>query len=406
VSAVDQAPVIEIRGVTKGFRLYHERNQSLKASIMRGRRAQYEEFLALDDVSVDVHQGTTVGFIGENGSGKSTLLKCVAKILRPDAGTISVEGKVSALLELGAGFHPELSGRENVYLNGTILGLSVKELDRRFDDIVGFAGLERFIDTPVKNYSSGMYVRLGFSVAINVDPDVLLVDEVLAVGDEQFQARCADKFAELRAQGKTIVLVSHSLGAMRTMCDHLVWLDHGKVRRAGDAADVIDEYTGEMREARGEESGIGRRWGSGEAVIESMELLDKKGKPTTRLRTGDPATIRLHYRADERIPKPVFGIALHTREGIHVTGPNTLEARLPLKAIKGTGHVDLEVPRLLLLPGAYDISASLVDHEVLHTFDFHQRSLRFDVEPGKPHETFGGVVSLGGSWSHEADGGR
>ncbi len=402
----DRPAVIQIRGVTKGFRLYHERNQSLKASIMRGRRASYEEFLALDDVSVDVHQGTTVGFIGENGSGKSTLLKCVAKILRPDSGTITVEGKVSALLELGAGFHPELSGRENVYLNGTILGLSVKELDRRFDDIVGFAGLERFIDTPVKNYSSGMYVRLGFSVAINVDPDVLLVDEVLAVGDEQFQARCADKFAELRAQGKTIVLVSHSLGAMRTMCDHLVWLDHGKVRRAGDAADVIDEYTGEMREARDEESGIGRRWGSGEAVIEGMELLDGKGRPVTRIRTGEPATFRLRYRAHERISQPVFGLALHTREGVHVTGPNTLEGGLVPHEIEGVGTIDLTVPRLMLLPGSYDLSASLVDHEILHIFDFHQRSLRFDVEVGTPHETFGGVMSLGGSWSHEADGGR
>jgi ABC-2 type transport system ATP-binding protein len=403
---VSGSTVIEIEDVTKRFRLYSERNQSLKATIMRGRRAGYEEFLALDRVSASVEQGTTVGFIGENGSGKSTLLKCVAKILRPDQGSIRVDGKVSALLELGAGFHPELSGRENVYLNGTILGLSVKELDRRFDDIVGFAGLERFIDSPVKNYSSGMYVRLGFSVAINVDPDILLVDEVLAVGDEQFQARCADKFAELRSQGKTIVLVSHSLGAVRTMCDHVVWLDHGRVRRAGDAAEILDEYTSDMREGRAEESGIGRQWGSGEAVIERIELLDAKGRPTTLVSTGDAVTFRLSYRADEQIPKPVFGLALHTREGVHVTGPNTLEAGLVPDAIEGRGSVDLHVPRLLLLPGSYDVSASLVDHEILHTFDFHQRSLRFDVEPGDPHETFGGVVSLGGAWSHQADGRR
>jgi ABC-2 type transport system ATP-binding protein len=398
--------VIEIEDVTKRFRLYSERNQSLKATIMRGRRAGYEEFLALDGVSAAVEQGTTVGFIGENGSGKSTLLKCVAKILRPDQGSIRVDGKVSALLELGAGFHPELSGRENVYLNGTILGLSVKELDRRFDDIVGFAGLERFIDSPVKNYSSGMYVRLGFSVAINVDPDILLVDEVLAVGDEQFQARCADKFAELRSEGKTIVLVSHSLGAVRTMCDHVVWLDHGRVRRAGEAAEILDEYTSDMREGRAEESGIGRQWGSGEAVIERIELLDREGRPTRLVATGDTVTFRLSYRAGERIPKPVFGLALHTREGVHVTGPNTLEAGLVPDEIEGAGSVDLTVPRLLLLPGSYDVSASLVDHEILHTFDFHQRSLRFDVEPGDPHETFGGVVSLGGEWSHEGHGSR
>ena len=198
-------PAIVVDGLSKRFRLYHDRNQTLKAAVMRGRRARYEEFWALRDVSLEIAEGATYGFIGTNGSGKSTLLKCLARILVPDEGTVRTRGKVSALLELGAGFHPELSGRENVYLNGSILGLSKRELDHRFDDIVAFAGLERFIDTPVKNYSSGMYVRLGFSVAINVDPDILLVDEVLAVGDEQFQRRCNERFADLRAQGTTIV---------------------------------------------------------------------------------------------------------------------------------------------------------------------------------------------------------
>lgn len=392
--------VISVEGVSKSFRLYTERNQSLKATIMRGRRAGYEEFMALDDVSTEVKAGTTVGFIGENGSGKSTLLKCIARILRPDSGRITVQGKMSALLELGAGFHPELSGRENVYLNGTILGLSTKELDRKFDDIVGFAGLERFIDTPVKNYSSGMYVRLGFSVAINVDPDLLLVDEVLAVGDEQFQNRCAEKFADLRAAGKTIVLVSHSLGAVRAMCDHVVWLAHGQVRRAGEASAVLDEYVGEMREGRDVDDGTGTRWGSGEAEITKVELLGPGGTPTSRVRTGDDVCIRLHYDAHEEIRRPVFGLGIHTLEGVHVTGPNTREAGLVPESIKGTGTIDLRVPRLMLLPGTYDLSASLVDHEILHFFDFRQHSLRFDVDPGVPHETFGGVVSLGGAWSH------
>src|SRR3954449_4258351 len=195
---------VEATEVSKRFRLYHERNQSLKAAFMRGRRAKFDEFWALRDVSMSVPAGKTYGLIGHNGSGKSTLLKCMAGILVPDSGAIRTQGKVSALLELGAGFHPELSGRDNVYLNGSILGLSKRELDKRFDAIVGFAGLEQFIDTPVKNYSSGMYVRLGFSVAINVDPEILLVDEVLAVGDEQFQRRCAEKFADFREEGKTI----------------------------------------------------------------------------------------------------------------------------------------------------------------------------------------------------------
>jgi len=392
-------PVIIVEGVTKRFRLYDERNQSLKAAIMRGRRARYEEFLALDEVSLEVLEGTTVGFIGENGSGKSTLLKCIARILRPDAGRITVDGKISALLELGAGFHPELSGRENVYLNGSILGLSTKEIDRRFDEIVEFAGLTRFIDTAVKNYSSGMYVRLGFSVAIHVDPDILLVDEVLAVGDEQFQTKCSEKFAELRANGKTIVLVSHSLGAVRQMCEQVVWLEHGRIRESGDAGHVVDAYVRVMHEGRDETSGRGARWGSHEAEIVAIELLDAHGNPTANVRTGDHVTIRLHYRAHEPIPRPVFGVAIHTLEGVHVTGPNTREAGLVPEKIAGAGHVDLEVGRLMLLPGTYDISASLVDHAALHFFDYHQRAYRFDVGPGTPHETFGGVVSLGGTWA-------
>ncbi|HEY5156265.1 MAG TPA: ABC transporter ATP-binding protein, partial [Acidimicrobiales bacterium] len=260
---------VSVEGVSKTFRLYHDRNQTLKATLMRGRRARYEEFQALEDVSLEVPAGTTFGLIGENGSGKSTLLKCMAKILRPDAGSITVNGKISALLELGAGFHPELSGKENIYLNGAILGLGSKDIDRKYDEIVEFAGLERFIDTPVKNYSSGMYVRLGFSVAINVEPDVLLVDEVLAVGDEQFQRKCNEKFAELRAQDKTIVVVSHALGLMRTICDQLAWFEHGHLRMSGDAGDVIDRYVAEVQTDRREGEGDDApRWGSGEAVIE------------------------------------------------------------------------------------------------------------------------------------------
>jgi ABC-2 type transport system ATP-binding protein len=392
------ASAITVDDVTKRFRLYHERNQSLKATLLRGGRARYEEFMALDGVSVDVAEGSTLAFVGENGSGKSTLLKCIARILRPDSGHIRVDGKMSALLELGAGFHPELSGRENVYLNGAILGLSTRELKRRFDDIVDFAGLHRFIDTPVKNYSSGMYVRLGFSVAINVEPDVLLVDEVLAVGDENFQSKCAERFAELRADGKTIVIVSHSLPSVRSMADAVVWLAHGKVRMAGGAAEVIDAYVAESHEGH-EQGGTGARWGSGEAVVERVELLDADGRLTERVCTGDTVTVRLHYRAHERVPRPVFGLAVHTLDGVHVTGPNTREFGLVPDEIEGTGIVDLHVPRLMLLPGTYDISVSLVDFAALHVFDFQQRLVRFDVDAGEPHETFGGVVSLGGAWS-------
>src|SRR4029079_249675 len=269
------------------FRLYHERNQSLKIAVLRGGRARFEEFWALQDVSFEVPEGTTFGLIGEDGSGKSTMLKCMAKILRPDKGSIEAFGKISALLELGAGFHPELTGRDNVYLNGAILGLSRKELNARFDTIVDFAGLEQFIDTPVKNYSSGMYVRLGFSVAINVDPDILLVDEVLAVGDEQFQRKCSEKFAEFKESGKTIVIVSHALGTMRALCDEVALLEHGALIDVGPAGQIVDEYLGEVHRDRAADGAHGVRWGSGEALITDIEMLDAAGNSVTTVRTGD-----------------------------------------------------------------------------------------------------------------------
>jgi ABC-2 type transport system ATP-binding protein len=395
------ANAITVRNVSKKFRLYNDRNQSLKATFSRGRRARYEDFQALDDVSLEIEQGTTYGLIGENGSGKSTLLKCMARILRPEEGSIEVVGKVSALLELGAGFHPELSGRENVYLNAAILGLSGKEVTRKFDEIVEFAGLEQFIDSPVKNYSSGMYVRLGFSVAINVDPDVLLVDEVLAVGDEQFQRRCNEKFSELRDRGKTIVVVSHGMSAMRTICDRVAWLEHGVLQQVGDAGEVIDSYIAEVQTDRQEvaDDGLGARWGSGEAVIEHVELVGPNQRPTTRVNTGDPVTVRIHFDAHEPVERPVFGFAVFSLEGMLITGPNTREAGLECDRIEGKGVVELTIPQLMLLPGTYDISVSLYDHAITHPYDFRQKVLRFDVEVGTPHETFGGIVSLGGRWS-------
>lgn len=233
---------VEVVDVSKRFRLYHERNQSLKSAIMRGRRSVHEDFWALRDVSFDVPEGSTFGLIGSNGSGKSTLLKCLAKIYYPTSGTVIHNGRLAALLEVGSGFHPELSGRENIFLNGSILGMSKKEVTAKFDEIVDFSGVEQFIDQPVKNYSSGMYVRLGFAVAINVNPDILVVDEVLAVGDAEFQEKCRLKFIDLKTQGKTVILVSHSMAQVADMCDHVAWLSHGSLRDLGEAAPVIDAY--------------------------------------------------------------------------------------------------------------------------------------------------------------------
>ena len=237
-----EKPAVSIRGVSKSFRLYHEKNQYLKTALLRGRRARYEEFQALKQVSFDIARGSTFGIIGSNGSGKSTLLKCLTGILTPDDGEIIVDGKVAALLELGSGFHPDLSGRENVFLNGAILGMSQKELEEKFDEIVAFAGLEEFIDTPVKNYSSGMTVRLGFAVAINVNPEILIVDEVLAVGDDEFQLKCYEKIDQFRQAGKTIIIVSHGLGDIQRICDRVAWIEKGVLQSIGDPAEVVPEY--------------------------------------------------------------------------------------------------------------------------------------------------------------------
>ena len=233
---------VRVDHVTKSFRMYHERNQSLKSAIMRRRRAVYEDFLALKDVSFDVPAGSTFGLIGSNGSGKSTLLKCLANIYHPNQGSITHFGKIAAMLEVGSGFHHELSGRENIFLNGSILGMSRKEVTRKFDEIVSFSGVEQFIDQPVKNYSSGMYVRLGFAIAINVEPDILVVDEVLAVGDQEFQDKCYQKFRDLKAAGRTVILVSHSMETVQSMCDHAAWLSHGEVKAVGAAEPTIKAY--------------------------------------------------------------------------------------------------------------------------------------------------------------------
>ena len=233
---------VDIEGVGKKFRLYKERNQSLKSAVMRGRISVHKDFWAVRDVSFTVPAGSTFGLIGSNGSGKSTLLKCLARILVPDEGSIRPEGKVAALLEVGSGFHPELTGRENVFLNGSILGMSQREIRAKFDEIVDCACVSDFIDQPVKNYSSGMYVRLGFAVAINVDPDILVVDEVLAVGDVEFQEKCADKFKELKRDGKTVILVSHAMEAVKEMCDNVAWMKDGSLVETGAADVVIERY--------------------------------------------------------------------------------------------------------------------------------------------------------------------
>ena len=356
----------------------------IKAMVVRGRRARYEEFDALKGVSFEIAEGSTFGLIGENGSGKSTLLKCMARILRPDRGTITTEGKISALLELGAGFHPELSGRENVYLNGAILGMSKRADRARFDEIVEFAGLERFIDTPVKNYSSGMYVRLGFAVAINVDPDILLVDEVLAVGDEQFQRKCSEKFAEFKESGKTIVIVSHALGTMRTLCDQVALLEHGSAHRRRTAR------SGRRRLPR-------RRPRSTASPTASTACAGARARPrsptsscstpretsVTTVRTGDAVTFRLHYeiaRADRAAGVRARDLH-HRRRARHRARTPGRRTSCPTGS-RAPGFVDFHVaaaPARARHLRPERVAGRLL---VLHAYDFRHRAFRFDVERG------------------------
>ena len=392
------AAAITINGVAKRYRLYEERNTSLKATVLRRRRALYKDLWALDDVSFDIGHGQTFGLIGHNGSGKSTLLKCIAKILRPDRGSITTEGKISALLELGAGFHPELSGRDNVYLNASILGLSKKEIDLRFDEIVDFSGIGARIDTPVKNYSSGMYVRLGFAVAINVDPEILLIDEILTVGDEEFQRRCSEKFDGFRAEGKTIVIVSHGLGSISEMCDEVALLDHGHLQAIGKPADVIDTYLGGVEKHVRPDGEHGMRYGRGGAAIEYVEILDSRGQPTRELHTGDMVVFRIHYSIDEPISRPVWRIEFHDHLGNVIAGSNTkIYGKIP-ETVEGYGAIEYLVPTLLLTPGNYELSATLFDFGCVDPYDVRHRFMSFAVDHGTPPD-FDGRFCMGGTWA-------
>jgi ABC-2 type transport system ATP-binding protein len=394
--------VVEAINVSKKFKLVHERNHSLKATVLRGRRVVAEDFWALRDVSLDVRQGETFGLIGQNGSGKSTMLKCLTRILTPNEGRVEVQGKVSALLELGAGFHPELSGRENVFLNGAILGLPQSELKKRFDAIVDFAGVEDFIDEPVKNYSSGMYVRLGFSVAINVDPDVLFVDEVLAVGDEAFQRKCNDKFNELRNAGKTIVLVTHSMGSVGNLCDRVAWFSKGRVMEIGNPREVVESYARTTRvDLKLDEFGKAR-WGSGEGRIVGVLWLNSDGEPVSRLEGGGSARLRLHYEVEgEPLVRPVFNAMISLENGTEVTTTSTRDTDCVPEKLRGKGFVDLIFDAFPLLPQTYNVTVSLTDFSRIHDYDVRKEIVSFDVNLGEHRET-SGIVAMGGHWEiHE-----
>jgi ABC-2 type transport system ATP-binding protein/lipopolysaccharide transport system ATP-binding protein len=397
-------PAVRIDNVSKRFRNFKERRHSLKEVIVRRSTSRFDEFWALRDVTLDIERGSTFGLIGHNGSGKSTLLKLMAHIHRPTSGTVTVDGRLSALLELGAGFHPELTGRENIRLNGAILGLSSREIDRAMPDIIEFSGLEQFIDSPVKIYSSGMYVRLGFSVAVHVRPDVLLIDEVIAVGDEDFQRRCFDHLYGLRAQGATVVLVSHSLGLVQSFCDQAAWLDHGQLKALGRSDQVVESYlrsvnAGESGRAEPEASDNGSsRHGSGEILIEDVSLLDASGRPVGFAVAGEPLAIRLHYRSDHEVARPVFGLGFHHESGANVASANTRFQGLEVPSINGRGHIDYVFDHCPLNPGSYQLDVVVSDETMTRTYDGRSRLLELKVRQGSGPQREG-LVELAGRFT-------
>ena len=389
-------------GLGKRFRLTHDRNWTLKATVLAGHRTRYEEFWALRGIDLDIPHGSTFGIIGGNGSGKSTLLKMLAGILRPDEGAATVNGRLSALLELGAGFHPELTGRENVYLNGAILGFTSKEIRRRFDDIVGFAELDRFIDEPVRNYSSGMYVRLGFSVAIHVEPEILLVDEVLAVGDHTFQKRCLDRFAQLKAEGRTIILVSHDLDMVGWLCEQTAWIQQGTLRAVGPSPNVIERFldgAGDSPTPVAPSPSAPRRFGGlgPDDLVRAVDLVDANGHPMDQVGSGRPVRFRVRVDADQ-VGEPVtVALGLYRADGTHVASINSgAAARAADEA--GTVEVDYAVDSLAVQPGIYELSVALHDATMRRVFERHTHLVRFEVEPTGVDQQ-NGLVALGGTWS-------
>jgi lipopolysaccharide transport system ATP-binding protein len=408
-------PVVHFRQVSKQFTLHRERVRSfqeLAVNLFRRGTRSREEFWALQDVNFTVQQGEIVGFIGPNGAGKSTVLKLISRIIEPTSGRITVDGRVGALLELGAGFHPDLTGRENIYLNGSILGLSRAEIQRELDDIIAFAELERFIDVPVKYYSSGMYVRLGFSVAVHTDPEILLVDEVLAVGDQVFQQKCMERIGLLRQEGVTIALVSHNMADVGHLCDRVIWLMDGRVQADGDATTVVDQYLSFSNRqyypqpmkpafvaASEEPRRENNRWGTFLAEIANVELLDADGSSPSFFRPGDLFRLRIHYRTRTRIDAPAFGLAFYRRDGLHINGPNSIRDGYTIPYIDGTGYVDYVIENLPLNQGSYELTVAIYDHDSQIAHDHHHRLYSFEVRSSTLwHEA--GVVHIPAKWQH------
>jgi ABC-type polysaccharide/polyol phosphate transport system ATPase subunit len=408
-NTLSQKDAIQLESVSVGYRVPHERIGTFKEYAIRWLQGQvrYHRFWALHDVSLNVRKGEVFGLIGQNGAGKSTLLKLVARVLRPSQGRIVVRGRVAPLLEVGAGFHPELTGRENVYLNGAMLGMTRREMDARFEKIVDFAELHDFIDAPLRTYSSGMWARLGFAVATDVEPDILIVDEILSVGDAAFQHKSTRRIDSFRERGTTILLVSHNMEMIEKMCQQAAWLDHGKLIAIGDAKSVVDRYLGRVREDESKQLGqpvsdqTDQRWGSRKIEIHRVQILNEKHQPQAVFSTGDCVILEMEYSVKHRVESPIFGIAIHRADGVHITGPNTHFAGIDLGKVTGRGKVIYTIPKLALLEGEYCFSVASTNFEDTELFDYHHLMYPFRVDNhGANIRERYGMLMLDSKWEH------
>lgn len=406
---------IEVTNITKSFKIYQDKGNTLKEKILFKNRRKYEERKVLDGISFEVKKGEAIGLIGSNGCGKSTTLKLLTKIMYPDSGKIEMKGRVSSLIELGAGFHPDMSGRENIYINASIFGLNKKEIDKRLENIIAFSELEEFIDNPVRTYSSGMYMRLAFSVAINVDADILLIDEILAVGDANFQTKCFDYLRELKASGMTIVLVTHDTGTVERFCDAAIWINNGKIAAEGKTTLVIDKYMQFMNTKKME--GIQREekfkntieddkdrkdkieylekvdettlykqamdynvkhFGLQQAIITKARLLNDKDEETSILMSNSKYKIEIFYKMKNTMEELVFGMGIYTLEGTWIFGTNTMLSQLKIFPKNQQGLIVYHGDEMNLLSGKYILQISITDVNGT-PIDFYREYLKFDV---------------------------
>lgn len=369
-----------------------------------GRKLRVQEFWAVDNVSFEIRRGETLGLIGANGSGKTTILKMLNGIILPDQGRVEVRGRVGALIAVGAGFHPQLTGRENIYINGTILGMSKREIDGKFKQIVEFADIGDFLDTPVKHYSSGMFVRLGFAVAVYCDPDILLVDEVLAVGDISFQAKCMARIKELLRRGVTTIFVSHNMNAVYLACRKCAYVQKGRIEEFGETRDIISKY--KKYSLLNEKRGSGRdnpcRYGTQEVTIRRVEFLDQNDQPTNVFHTGDFFRMRIVYLAEKQAEDPRFVIDICAEDGTLISKPNTRDHGMAIPRIAGEGEINYVVPSLPLNSGRYFVSVGVWESSEFVAYDSHQRLYEFVVEDGtagsRIRERFG-LVRLPSEWT-------